>query len=246
MGSAGNSYLDEVVRLLTEVRDEQALAIKRAAELIVDAVSADGLVHMFGTGHSHLLAEELFYRAGGLAQINPILVDALMLHAGAARGTRLERLPGLAEALIDSERIGPHDILIVVSNSGGNAACVEMALAARSRGVPTVGLTSLQHATSPASRHRDGPSLHDVVDVVLDNRGRPGDACVTLEGLEQSVAPTSTAVGAALLNAVVAESVEIMLDRGHAPEVFASSNLTDGDRVNEELIERYAPRVRAL
>lgn len=246
MSSAGRSYLDEVIRLLNEFRDEQGSAMRRAAELVADAVAADGLVHLFGTGHSHLLAEELFYRAGGLAQVNPILVDALMLHAGAARSTRLERLSGLADALIAGEEVGPHDIIIVVSNSGGNATCVEMALAARKRGIPTIGLTSIQHATTLSARNSDGPRLHEVVDVVLDNRGRPGDACVSLAGLEQPVAPTSTAVGAAILNAVVAESVEILLARGHTPDVFTSSNIDGGDRVNNELVARYAQRVRAL
>jgi uncharacterized phosphosugar-binding protein len=246
VSSAGRSYLDEVLRLLIEVRDDQWPAIQRAAALVADAVSAGGLIHVFGTGHSHLLAEELFYRAGGLAQVNPILVDALMLHAGAARSTRLERLTGLADALIDGEQIGPHDVMIVVSNSGGNATCVEMARAAGTRGISTIALTSIRHATAAGARNHDGPRLHEVVDVVLDNRGQPGDACVALDGLAQPVAPTSTVVGAAILNAVVAEAVEIMLARGHTPDVFASSNLAEGDRINHELVTRYAPKVRAL
>ena len=246
MSSASHSYLDETVRLLTKVRDEQGSAIHDAAELVARAVSADGLVHVFGTGHSHLLAEELFYRAGGLAQINPILIDALMLHAGAARGTRLERLSGLAEALLDDEPTGPADVMIVVSNSGGNATCVEMALAARGRGMSTIGVTSIRHATAPGARQREGRRLHEVVDVVLDNQGAPGDACLVLEGSELRVGPTSTVVGAAMLNAVVAEAAELMLLRGHSPDVFASSNMAEGDVINDALITRYAPRVRSL
>ncbi len=246
MSSAGHSYLDQTVSLLTKVRDEQGSAIHEAAVLIAHAVSAGGLVHLFGTGHSHLLAEELFYRAGGLAQVNPILVDALMLHAGAARSTHLERLSGLAEALLDDEPVGPDDVMIVISNSGGNATCVEMAVAAHTRGVSTIGVTSIRHATAPEARQRAGPRLHEVVDVVLDNYGEPGDACLALEGLEQRVGPTSTVVGSAMLNAVVAETVELLLARGHSPDVFASSNMTRGDTINETLISRYAPRVRAL
>jgi uncharacterized phosphosugar-binding protein len=238
--------LDEVLRLLGEVRESQGSAIDDAAELVASTVSADGLVHLFGTGHSHLLAAELFYRAGGLAQVNPILVDPLMLHAGAARSTRLERLAGLAEELIADEPIGAHDVMIIVSNSGGNATCIEMALAAQSRGVSTIALTSLQHATASRARDAGGRRLHEVVDVVLDNQGRPGDACLTLPGLGQPVGPTSTSVGAALLNAVVAQAVEILLADGRTPDMFTSSNLADGDRVNEALIKRYRPRVRAL
>lgn len=246
VSSTGRSYLDEVISLLTEVRDDQWSSVERAAALVAETVATGGLVHVFGTGHSHLLAEELFYRAGGLAQVNPILVDALMLHAGAARSTRLERLSGLAEAILDGEQVGPTDVLIVISNSGGNAACVEMAQAAVARGIPIIALTSLRHATAAAARSGSGPRLHDVADVVLDNRGRPGDACADLDGLAVAVGPTSTAVGAAILNAVVVEAVRLVLTRGGSPDVFASSNVEGGDAVNAELIATYSPRVRSL
>lgn len=246
MSSASRAYLDECVRLLTRVRDEQESAIHEAAELVARAVSSVGLVHLFGTGHSHMLAEELFYRAGGLAQINPILFDGLMLHSGAARSTNLERLSGLADILLDNEPTGPDDVLIIVSNSGGNATCVEMALAAGRRGIATVGVTSMRHATAREARQGGGRRLHEVVDVVLDNQGALGDACVTLDGLDQRVGPTSTVIGAAMLNAVVAESAELMIARGHTPDVFSSSNVEHGDIRNEALVSRYAPLVRAL
>jgi uncharacterized phosphosugar-binding protein len=231
--------------LLGEVQDDDR-EIRRAADLIVAAVAAGGLVHVFGTGHSHLLAEELFLRAGGLAQVNPILLDAHMLNAGAAQSTRLERLSRLASALFDGEPVTPPDVLIVVSNSGRNVAGIEIAVEARLRGIRTIALTSVRHAATVDARHAGGPRLHEVVDVVLDNRGRLGDACVTVAGFEQPVAATSTVMGAALLNAVVAEAVEILVIHGHRPDVFASSNIAGGDRINSELVARYSPRVRAL
>jgi uncharacterized phosphosugar-binding protein len=245
-GSAGRAYLSEVVRLLEAVLTDQQPAVRVAAQRVADAVSAGGLVHVFGTGHSHLLAVELFSRAGGLAQVNPILLESPMLSAGAEGSSRLQKLAGLASALLDGEPIEARDVLILVSNSGSNAACIELAIAARQRGIATIAVTSVTHASARGASADVGPRLHEVVDVVLDNRGRPGDACVAIEGLEQRVAPTSTVVGAALLNAVVAEAVEIMVADGQAPDLFASSNLPGGDRVNAELVARYSSRVRAL
>ncbi len=245
MGSAGQRYLGEADRLLRVAADSQRAAITRAAGLVADALAAGGLLHTFGTGHSHLLAEEVFYRAGGLAAVNPILVDPLMLHAGAVRSTALERLAGVGEVLLDAEPIRGGDVLLVVSNSGGNAVAVEMAQAAGRRGLATIALTSVRHATDAAARAGAGTArLHEVVDVVLDNGGRPGDACVEVADLV--VAPTSTVVGAALLQAVVAETVELLVDRGVTPEVFRSSNLAGGDAHNAELARRYAGRVRSL
>jgi uncharacterized phosphosugar-binding protein len=244
--TAGRRYLGELTRLLHAVESEGWEQIERAAALVADTVEAGGLIHVFGTGHSHLLAEELFYRAGGLAQVNPILVDPLMLHSGAARSTHLERVPGLAAALLDSEPVGPNDLMVVASNSGGNATGVEMLLEAHRRGLPTIALTSVQHATAASARAGRGPRLHEIADVVLDNHGTPGDASVTPTGGSVAVAPTSTVIGAAILNAVVAEAVEQLLARGVLPEVFASSNLAGGDETNQALVAAYAPRVRAL
>lgn len=232
--------------MLQEVEDSGWEAVRRAAGLVADTVAAGGLIHVFGTGHSHLMAEELFYRAGGLAQVNPILIDPLMLHSGAARSTRLERVPGLAAALLESEPVGPDDLMIVVSNSGGNATGVEMLVAARERGLATIALTSVQHATAGSARAGSGPRLHELADVVLDNRGSAGDAAVIPAGGSVAVAPTSTVVGAAILNTVVAEAVELLLARGDVPDVFASSNLAGGDETNRALLDTYRPRVRAL
>lgn len=246
---AGRRYLAGVVRLLHEVSTDGWEPIARAAALVARTVAAGGLIHAFGTGHSHLLAEELFYRAGGLAQVNPILVDPLMLHSGAARSTRLERLPGLAAALLDAEPVDPRDLMLVASNSGGNATCVEMLLAARDRGLATIALTSVQHSTASAARAGAGPRLHELADVVLDNRGTAGDASVEIPtgaGPPLRVAPTSTVVGAAILQAVVAQAVELLVDDGVVPDVFASSNLAGGDARNHALLQSYAGRVRSL
>jgi uncharacterized phosphosugar-binding protein len=243
--TAGQRYLSGAVAILTGIADDQWPAIRTAAEMVAETVAGGGLVHAFGTGHSHMLAEELFYRAGGLAAVNPILVESLMLHAGAEQSTALERRPGIIDEVLDEMPVRAGDTLIVASNSGGNAACEEMAERATAAGASVVAIISLRHAHQSMSEGDRG-RLADLADVVIDNRGAPGDASITIEGLEAPVAPTSTVAGAAIVNAIVAESVEILTGCGVIVDVFASSNLVGGIAANSELAARYRERVRAL
>jgi uncharacterized phosphosugar-binding protein len=231
--TAGRRYLAVANELVARLASEEWSRIAAAADLLTDAIASGRMVHAFGSGHSHMLAEELFYRAGGLVRVRPILFEGLMLHGSATLGTTLERMPGLAAALFADHPMDPGDVLIVASNSGSNAVTTELATLARDHGVRTIAITSLRHATSSAARVSDGPRLHDLVDVAIDNGGAVGDAAVTIEGLGTRVGPTSTVVGAAILDALVAEVVERLVARGIAPEVYASSNVTGGDAAND-------------
>ncbi len=230
--SAGHRYLAIAGELVERLAAVEWPRIDAAATLMTDAISADHVIHAFGSGHSHMLAEELFYRAGGLVRVRPILFEGLMLHVSAPLSTALERMPGLAAALLEDHPMEPGDVLLIASNSGGNAVGVELARLARDAGVHTVGLTSLRYATSTGARSVGGPRLHEVVDVTIDNGGIVGDAAIEVDGLETRVGPTSTVVGAAILNALVAEVVERLVLRGIVPEVYASSNVTGGDAAN--------------
>jgi uncharacterized phosphosugar-binding protein len=230
--SAGRRYLDVVGRLVERLITEEWPNIRAAAELVADALARGRFVHVFGTGHSHMLAEELFYRAGGLVRVSPILFEGLMLHASAPLSTSLERLPGLADALLRDHPVDAGDVLIIASNSGGNAVTSEMAQRVREAGARVIAVTSIQYATSAGARPTDHPRLHSLADVVIDNGGRVGDAAVDIDGFDRPVAPTSTVVGAAILNAMVAEAVGLLVDRGIPPEVYASSNTAGGDEAN--------------
>lgn len=241
MASPGRRYLEIAGDLVARLLDDEWPNIRAAAELVADTLAARGIVHAFGTGHSHMLAEELYYRAGGLVDVRPILFEGLMLHASAPLSTSLERLPGLAVALLDDHPILPGDALIVASNSGSNAVTSELARLARDGGARVIAVTSLHHATSSAARATALPRLHEIADVVIDNGGRVGDAAVEIDGIGSRVAPTSTVVGAAIVNAIVAEAVGILVERGSAPEIFASSNVEGGDAVNAALLGRRAP-----
>lgn len=245
-GSAASRYLTTATDVLSEAAEAELVTITDAAERIADRLERGGMIHTFGTGHSHLLAEEIFYRAGGLARVDPILVDDLMLHVSASESTAAERRVGLARQLLDEHPMSENDALIVASNSGGNAVSVELSQLAREAGVLVVALTSMRHATSDRARASSGPRLHEVADIVLDNHGFVGDAATPIDGLDRRVGPTSTVVGAALLQALAAEVTATLVDRGTVPEVFASSNTEGGDDINQELLNRYRDKVRAL
>ena len=234
--TAGRRYLAEASRLVERLATGEWSNLSIAAGLVADSLARGGSVHAFGTGHSHMLAEELFYRAGGLVRVKPILFEGLMLHAGAELSTSLERLPGVAAVLLEQHPIAPGDVLVVASNSGGNAVVREMAGLARARGIPVIAIVSRAHASSGSARAAGATNLQDVADVVIDNGGAPGDAAVAIDGFAQRVGPTSTVVGAAALNAIVAEAAERLVARGIEPDVFLSSNVEGGDDVNARLL----------
>lgn len=245
-GAGARAYLTRVGAVLALASDAELPSLTQAATEIADRLAAGGLIHTFGTGHSHLLAEEVFYRAGGLAAVSPLLVDALMLHVSASESSELERRPGLAADLLEQHPMAPGDVLIIASNSGGNRVAIEVAALARARGVLVIAVTSLNHARSRLARSGAGPRLHDHAHVVLDNHGSPGDAGTPVPGGDALVGPTSTVVGAALLNALMAEVTYQLVARGIEPEVFTSANTAGGDEHNAALIARYKPRIPAL
>jgi len=232
---SAEEYVMVVREILGRVMTSQRESVAAAAQAIALSLSSGGTLHAFGTGHSHILAEELFYRAGGLVSVNPILFDGLMLHRDPMLSTQLERLNGLAEALLGSQKIAANDIAIVASNSGANAVVCEVAKELQKRGVVVIALTSLNHATSDEVRGGAGTRLHDFADIVIDNGGVLGDAALSIPGFDQKVAPTSTVVGAAIVNALVAQTVANMVSAGHKPTVYTSSNTEGGDAANAQV-----------
>lgn len=238
-------YLELVVSQVRAAAQSQRATLESAASRLADALVAGRFLYAFGTGHSHLLAEEIFYRAGGLARACAILDPPLMLHESAAESSRREQQPGLAAQILERYPVEAGDILVLASNSGRNAVPVEMALAARERGLFTIALTSLNHSRAFPSRHPSGQRLFEVTDLVLDNGGTVGDAALDLPGSPRRIGPTSTLTGAFLLNALVVRAIELALERGHLPEIYASSN-ADVPGWNESLLARYRGRIRHL
>jgi len=222
----------------------QADAVRQAAEWAAEVVASDGILYTFGTGHSHCVAEEAVYRAGGLAPVDAILEPSLTGNSEVVKSEFMERVEGVARVILDYRRLASRDLLFIISNSGRNAAPVEMALEARARGVKTVAITSLDYSRSVSSRHSSGQKLYEVADLVIDNGGVFGDACLHLPGLEQPVAPTSNIMALFLLHSILAQTAQNLLNRGLEPPVFWSGNLDGARERNQALLDRYWGRIR--
>ena len=239
-------YRDQVVGILDGILDTQAQALDAARDAVVAALAADRLIYVAGSGHSHLLAEEAFYRAGGIAAAQAILDPDLMLHTGARRSTQIEREEGRAEAVLSDYPIGPGDVVFVASNSGRNAYPIELALGSKARGATTIALTSLEHASATTSRHKSDKRLFEVTDIVIDNGGVYGDAGLPVGDGEVCMGPTSTIVGAFLINAIFAEAVDKLATMGIKADVYQSANKQGADAHAEAIIDRWQGRIRGL
>jgi len=239
-------YRDQVAALLDRVLGDQPLALDAARDAVATALGGDHLVYVAGSGHSHLVAEEAFYRAGGIAAAQAILDPDLMLHLGAERSTLLEREEGRAERILADYPVGAGDVVFIASNSGRNAYPIEMALACKARGATTIALTSLRHARSITSRHQSGQLLYQVTDLVLDNGGEYGDAALSVGDNDTLMGPTSTIAGVFILNAVLAEAVDQLSRNGVEVDVYQSANMQGAEAAAEEMIRRWQSRIRGL
>lgn len=246
MSQYAAEYLNTVSALLQRVHDEQLPVLDAAAARIADCIIGGGLWHVFGSGHSQLLAAELFYRAGGLVPVNAILDLPLSVMVNARRSTWLERVPGYAEQLLQDEPLHAGDVVLVISNSGRNAVPIEVALVAKSRGATVLALTSVQFSSRVSSRHPSGKKLLDCADLVFDNYGVDGDAAVQIPGCPSAVSATSTVVGSALLQALAAATVADLQQRGHSAPLWHSANGETGEQINDQHIARYRGRIKRL
>jgi uncharacterized phosphosugar-binding protein len=223
--------------------EREADHIEQAALWFAESIRDGGLIRVFGAGHSRLVAEEVFYRAGGLAPVDAVLEDAVSGYRDVTKAEFVERLEGLGELVVRHRRIAPPDVLLVISQSGRNAVPVEVASAARGRGVRTVAITSLSHARSQASRHSSGEHLHDVVDLVIDNGAPSGDCAVSLDN-GVLMGPLSGVIGDVLVHSLMIRTAERLLEWGVEPPVFRSGNVDGGREANEVLLERYWSRMK--
>jgi uncharacterized phosphosugar-binding protein len=239
--SAVDRYLLAISELQTCVINSQRAALLGVAEEMAKVTCRDQRIFIFGTGHSHLMAEEGFYRAGGLANVVPILSDHFMVHQLPTLGSRLERTPGLAPMLLERYAPLPGEMLFVYSNSGVNQLPVEMALLAKEKGVFVVGVSAFAYARE-APLSALGVRLDQVVDLALDNGGLPGDALLKVEGMAWRVAASSTIVNTLIWNCLIAETARLLQASGTTPPIFASLNVPGASEHNQTLLEKWRPR----
>ena len=238
MTAITDRYFNDLIARLASLRDRLAEPMEKAADLIATAARADRRVYVFGTGHSHMMAEELHYRAGGLAITVPILCGAIMLQDGAVASSHFERIEGAVLPILDRYGIQEGDVLIVVSNSGVNAAPIEAARYAREKGAAGIAVTAVTYSSAIA---KGRTQLLSLADIVLDNDAPAGDAVLEVEGSALKVGPVSTALGVTILNAIFADVASRLVDDGSAP-IYLSANMPGASDVNRELVARYRDR----
>ncbi len=238
-------YWKQVGGVIDYVMDTQAQKIEQAARMVADSLKKDGMLYVFGCGHSHMIGEDLFYRAGGTAAVCAMLDSDLMLHTGAAKSSVYEKMPGLAAPVFARYGITDRDVLLVVSTSGINSVPVEMAMCAKEQGIPVIAIVSEAYRED-ASRHPSGKKLRDVADLVLDNGVCHGDAAVEIAGSDMRVGPISTISSCLIAQSIVVQADEFMYQEGVRPPVYVSGNVPGGMEKNRDLINRYMPRNKHL
>lgn len=240
-----NQYADHIVHAIECIcRDEQEKILK-AARMVSRVLARDGLIYVFGCGHSHMLSEETFYRAGGLACVAPVFYPPLMLHEGAAESSHLEKQPGLAQEVLKNCPVTKNDLFFCLSTSGINAVPVEVAETVRSRGIPTIAICSSAYFDQP-SRCHNGKHLYEVADLWLDNKAPHGDATLLPQGAPIKTTPISTITSAFILNTILAEATELALKDGVDVPIYLSGNIPGGAERNAALIQRFQPRIQHL
>ena len=239
-------YMAVVERTIRDIVRDEMRNIDVAAEIIAETIMNDGIIHVFGAGHSAMAGEELFYRAGGLVPVYPVIDTDINLCHGAFTSTAMENIAGYAKTLINRNRVQRGDTVIVVSTSGVNTFPVETAIEARRIGAKTIAITSKKYSGSLTPRNSYGKHLYEVVDIAIDNHVPAGDATIDVPGLEVRIAPLSTIANSFIVNILVIKIVEKLISKGIKPPVWMSAHLNGSHEWNQRMAEKYRTRIHLL
>ena len=232
-----SEYLNKITATLERIEKEEAEKLSEAVRLVADTIKRDGLIFTFGCGHSHLPGLDAFYRAGGLANVSPMLDTDLMLHNGAAKSSRMEKMSGIATEVFRRYTPSEKDIIFVFSASGKNQVPVEMADEAKKRGIKCIGISSMEYADR-------GGRLHEHVDIAIDCKIPYGDACMAVG--EAAMGGLSTYTACFILSTCLIEGAKLALAEGVKPPVYLSGKIEGGREHNIVLENLYMGRVKHL
>lgn len=237
-------YIDRIKEILNEVESKEKENIVKASNMMVDAILNKQNIYIFGASHAGILTQEMFYRAGGLITINPIFGKEISLSNEPITITsNMERLQGYGKILANTRKISKDDILILHSVSGRNPVTVELGLTAKEKGAKIISITNLAYSKSTKSRDKSGKLLYEISDLVIDNHGSIGDAEIEIkDGLK--VSPTSTVIGASILNTVISLIAKSLEDKSvDVLPFFYSANLDGGDELNLQILSKYEEQI---
>ncbi|MDZ4762986.1 MAG: SIS domain-containing protein [Chloroflexota bacterium] len=246
------AYIDAAQAIIEHIKTTQLDAIDRAAEVCANAIAQDGLVHLFGSGHSRIPVEEMFPRYGSFPGFHPIVELSLTFHnqVVGANGQRqailIEKMEGLGDAILRNFIFRPYDAFIVFSNSGVNNVIMEIALGAKARGMTLIGVVSVDQTAHSDAKHKSGQKLADVCDIVIDNGAPAGDALVQIEGMEYPVAPGSTVGYTIVVNALKAAIADKLTKLGKPPLVLTNSAICGAEKsaaLFEQTYDDYRARI---
>jgi uncharacterized phosphosugar-binding protein len=243
-------YFEVMQKVIEDVLNTQQANIDKAAEILTTTTRNNGIIHLFGSGHSSLIAEDVFWRAATLANVHAIFELAVAGINEVTKTSKIEKLEGIGKVIVEYNRVLPPDAMICISNSGNNAATVDVALAAKERGVPVIAITNVTYADQLTTHHSSGKKLKDVADVVIDNCSLYGDAAVEIPGFSQKVGATSTIPVAFIVPALLVQTCENLLDLDITPDVYYNGHLAYEDPNiklhNDALVDKYFYRIRNL
>lgn len=246
-----DTYLEKSEQILQAVRDQKSV-LERTAELFANSILAGRMVHVFGSGHSRIMVEEMWPRYGSFPGFNPIVELSLTFHnlVVGANGQRqamfLENVPGLADRILRNFDLSAQDTALVISSSGCNIVPIEIAECFEARGVKVVALISRLHSEASTSRREDGRKLQDFAEIVLDTGAPVGDAMVKLDELETPVAPGSTVGGAIIVNCIKAAVAQRLTDAGKPPKVLSAGAIVGTERATELFESAYDEHAHRL
>lgn len=247
---AWETYFKTMQDVVENVYKTQGDNIMKAAQILADTTQKGGIIYGFGTGHSHLVTDDAFWRAATPANYCALLEQSATGSFEITKSYHIENTYGLGKMIVDYHRITPNDCMIIISNSGNNIAPVDAALRAKEKGIPVIAITAVEYGDFLKTKHKDGVKLKDIADVVLDNCSLIGDAAVEIEGFPMKVGATSTIPAVFLQNAILTQMVELLVERGEDPDVYYNGHMAFMDPNcadhNDKLVDKYFYRIRNL